>query len=584
MRKRRRGLICLLLCFLLAGGSAEEACPVFSEYLVIPEFPVPVFSRPSGAYPEAFSLEISGGGEGLHIHYTTDGSLPTDASPEYREPIPMENRTEEPNVLAAVDPELFSPDSKYRPGNVRKCQVIRAACFDGKGRRGEVASASYLVGLPETGVRTVSVLLNPEALFDPEEGIYVLGRTYREWRERTPDADQTPTWELPANYAQRGREWERPAHLDVIDPDGKLLLSLDLGLRLMGTATRSYYQKSFRLTARKEYGEKNVDGALIDGLVRERDGAPLEKMKSFTLRNGGNDNQSSMLRDPFLQELVRSCRFSTQASEPCEVYLDGEYWGLYAITEDYSDDYLADNYDIPKKNVVMIKTGELEEGWPEDLALYDELMEAGKADLTDPESYEWIGRMLDLDSFIDYAIVNLYTDNNDGIFGDEGENNWRIWRSRLPEEGNEYGDCRWRFLLYDTEYSMGLYRMMGEDPGFDEDTLGIVLERPAEGFTGLFQRLVRNGDFRVRFVRRFEELRENVFAPEHFQPVLDRIAARYRPLMAAQVARNGPDWAVDIFGSPEGFFDYYVEMIRAYLNGRYETSLPMLHAHLGTAE
>ena len=537
----------------------------------------PVFQVPSGIYAEPFDLTISGGDGGAVVRYTLDGSVPTGDSAEYTGPIRIADRTGEAGGLAGMDPGLFTREEKEAPETVRKGTVIRAACFDQNGRSGETVTATYLVGLPETGAKTISIVADSADLFDYEKGIYVLGKTYDDWRKETPDADSYLPMAAPGNFTQRGRDWERPAHVDIIGADGSLLHAQELGLRIMGGSTRSYYQKSFRLLARKEYGAKNVKCELIDGLKRERDGEPLEKMKSFVLRNGGQDNQGTLLRDPLIQKLVNGCRFSTQSTEPCQVYLNGEYWGAYTITEDYSDDYIEDNYDIAKDNVVMIKAGELEEGLPEDLELYQSMMERiSGADFTDPEDYRWIGETMDLDSFMDYAIVQIYIDNQDSLFGIYGEANWRIWRSRVSEEGNEYGDGRWRFMLYDTENSFAMDKTDRLDLPTDRNTLGLILQKPGEGFTELLQKLMENEDFHAAFVSRFLQIREECFQPDQAVETLWEMADRYRPLMNDQVLRNGPAEAVEEYGSGEEYFDRGISLIEAYLYGRYAQAAGMV--------
>ena len=46
---------------------------------------------------------------------------------------------------------------------------------------------------------------------------------------------------------------------------------------------------------------------------------------------------------------------STKASRPCVVYLNGEYWGLYVLEEDYSDNYFESHYGVNKDDVVVYK-------------------------------------------------------------------------------------------------------------------------------------------------------------------------------------------------------------------------------------
>lgn len=128
-----------------------------------------------------------------------------------------------------------------------------------------------------------------------------------------------------------------------------------------------------RLIARAEYGTKSIKADLIPGNMKSDNSGPVTSYKSFVLRNGGNDNGFSKMRDPVLQSLVADRAFDTQASAPCVVFVDGEYWGLYAITEDYSDKYIETNYGIDNKNVVIVKCGRIDEGTAEDITLYEDM-------------------------------------------------------------------------------------------------------------------------------------------------------------------------------------------------------------------
>src|SRR5262249_34655647 len=57
-----------------------------------PDFSPPVvFSRPAGTFVDPFTLTLSAGSGQAQIHYTTDGTLPTEASPVYSGPISVNN-------------------------------------------------------------------------------------------------------------------------------------------------------------------------------------------------------------------------------------------------------------------------------------------------------------------------------------------------------------------------------------------------------------------------------------------------------------------------------------------------------------
>ncbi|MEK7153416.1 MAG: chitobiase/beta-hexosaminidase C-terminal domain-containing protein, partial [Patescibacteria group bacterium] len=54
---------------------------------VVTKFPPPQFSADSGDYNESFNLTLTGSSDGGIIHYTLDGSDPTEASPSYGAPL-----------------------------------------------------------------------------------------------------------------------------------------------------------------------------------------------------------------------------------------------------------------------------------------------------------------------------------------------------------------------------------------------------------------------------------------------------------------------------------------------------------------
>ena len=101
------------------------------------------FSASGGFYQHAFSLTLSAD-EGLSIHYTTDGALPTILSPCYDQPLTLS-----PSLYSSRDIYLMpdAPEAEWNPpASVRHAIVLRAAAFDGQGTRvGPVATQTYLI-------------------------------------------------------------------------------------------------------------------------------------------------------------------------------------------------------------------------------------------------------------------------------------------------------------------------------------------------------------------------------------------------------------------------------------------------------
>lgn len=80
---------------------------------------------------------------------------------------------------------------------------------------------------------------------------------------------------LPANYNQKGKDWERNAHIDYFETDGTTLdcqLQQDCGIRIQGNYSRSDLMKGLRLYARADYGKKtlNIHSLRMPKMIAER--------------------------------------------------------------------------------------------------------------------------------------------------------------------------------------------------------------------------------------------------------------------------------------------------------------------------
>ncbi|MBE6852666.1 MAG: spore coat protein CotH [Ruminococcus sp.] len=522
----------------------------------------PRFSCEGGFFSDDLVLELSTENKELEIRYTTNGSVPTKDSFLYTCPVVLTKRSGEPDILAAVT-GIGPESSAYVPKSVAKGTVIRAAVFDKNGISGPVETNTYFVGISQqdryNGLPVVSLSTNAYNLFDYEKGIYVSGKAYDEWKQ-TEEASIAEDWEYEGNYSQKGRDWERPVHMELIEPDGKVQFEQDLGIRIMGKATRTYNQKSFRLYAREEYGKKKIEYPLIPGLSRESEpGSELSEYKTFLLRNGGNDCDYVKLRDPFVQSIAAGKNFATQGSRPAVVFINGEYWGVYAIEEDYTDNSIQYDYGVDNKDVVMIKKGELEEGEEADLALYEELCELIESDLSNEKNYQKLCEKVDIESFADYFAIVIYTANEDCMT--IGNNNWRIWRSRSVSD-MPYQDGRWRFLLYDTEFSLGLYKG-GENGRLD--SLKTALE------SEWFGSLMKNRSFAELFEASLLETAER-FKTENSFPVLESLASLYAPVAPDCFRRFGPVWLMSYNpdnGRLEEHYNEGLRQIRKFLEDRY---------------
>lgn len=511
------------------------------------------FDKQSGFYDDSISLELSCEDSSLKIYYTTDGSVPTTDDIPYEGVLTLDNRSSEENVLANMHDTTnigFTPgytlDEFFPVGKVDKANIIRAAAFNDKGERGPVSSHTYFVGINREqkygDVPVISLMVDQYDLFDHDTGIYTLGAVFEEWI-KDPENAQKQGWETVANYTQKGRDWERPVFAEYIAADGSVGFAQDMGIRIMGAASRNDKQKSLRLIARADYSQKNVKYEVIPDNERSDKQGNVEKYKAFVLRNGGNDN--TKVRDPYLQESVADRDFETQQSMPAVVYLDGEFWGMYVLQEDYDAKYIQNNYGIDDNNVVMVKIGEIEEGEEADMKLYSDMYEfITQNDMTAPDNYAKVGEMLDIRSFVDYCAFNVYINNEDGIFEN---NNWRMWRVRETDPSNEYADGLWRMMVYDTEYSTGLY-VGGQN--YRDNTIKKALNKnnqqnkeTSQPAADMFRALMENETFKQDFVTTLCDLRNINFEKDHAKELINEVSGRCKKLTNATYKRFGPVYA-----------------------------------------
>ena len=330
------------------------------------------FSHDSGFYPNEFELILSTS-DNSKIFYTIDSTNPTNSSTsiEYSKPISIKDRTSEPNVYSAIIEDENSPVSISRGNNfkapvylVDKPMVIRAVAKNSQGEFSKIVDKTFFVTTGDLkqyeDLTIVSLVTSPPNLFDPDYGIYVTGSMYQNWK-KSPDFNpgQNP-WDKNGicNYYMRGSEWEREASVTFFEK-GKILIEQNIGIRLKGASTRNNPGKSFNLLAKKKYGKEIFDYPIIPNNF-DIDGKLISAYKSISLRCVYEETRA---RDKFAIEIINSRReLATTNMRDAVLFLDGEYWGYYLIQEKMDNEFMENNYHVPRGNVAMIKEGESEEG------------------------------------------------------------------------------------------------------------------------------------------------------------------------------------------------------------------------------
>ena len=502
MMSRRGVLVCLVILCGILGFLLIRNDNAYTEL---------EFSKESGFYEEPFDLEINAP-PGTRIFYTLDGTEPDENAILYTGPIKIDDATKNENVYSlrtdvsagflsddialysSDDPHYITPDY-----NVDKCTVVRSAYCGADGYFSETKTKCYFVGYDEkTGydnINIISIVTDPGNLFDYETGIYVLGHIYDEFVKGEFVVGENTSWSgWNANYRKDGSDWERDASIQIFDSERNLLLNKNCGIRIQGGNSRGMLPRSMNIYARDQYDN---EGRFYIDLFDTNYAAD-----AVTLFAGGNDS-SAKFRDMLISRLIADRNFATMHYIPYAMFLDGEYWGVYWLTEKYDNVYLGYYYNVDKDNIIMMKGHSVVEG-KESYDLYSQMIyDISNIDLSIDVNYQYACELIDIQSYIDYYATEIYI----GRYADWPIYNEALWRAIKTGDG-KYEDGKWRWMLYDVN--------SGADPStISMDTISVTLDN-----SQMFYNLCQNEKFKRQFTTTFMDLVNTSFTYENVNSII----------------------------------------------------------------
>ena len=255
-----------------------------------------LFSHLNGFYQGTLQLELNKKYAQNRIYYTLDGAMPDDRSSMYEQPLYLEDLTGHENLISGIK----TSDLWTKPGDgISKFPVVRAVVYSQGCPASPVSSKTYFVNKQshkQYEIPVVSLMTDPDNLFDEEEGIYVRGEHN--------------------NFSQRGKDWERPAHFEYFDPKGALLIDQDIDIRIHGSGSRAAPQKSLRLYARSEYGAEEFQYPFFE------DKPDLNSFKTLILGNV-RDASGTLFKDELCHHLVRNLDLDYMAGQTVIAFING---------------------------------------------------------------------------------------------------------------------------------------------------------------------------------------------------------------------------------------------------------------------
>ena len=431
----------------------------------------PAFSPLPGHYQHSIQVSLQAGSNAEAILFTTDGSMPTAGhSHLYQKPIRISADTPGVHVLRA-----------------------RAALPDGS--LSEVVSASYVVGW-QTRLPIISLVVEPEDLWDREQGIY-------------------------ANPEERGIAWERPAHVTYFEETGRSGFQTAAGVRMHGQISRTYDKKSFRLYFRNRYGNGRLDYPLWPD-------SDVNSFDRLVVHSGGQDialfsANWTLLRTLLMAELSRQTNLPTMENRPVVLFVNGQPWGIYLLRERVDASFFEAHYS--SGDFDLLDSPLRTENDPRVVEEWNALLQyVATHDLADSSHYAAVQAQVDIDSLIDHAILQMYAANNDWPLQNE-----YMWRRRGPTG-------RWGWILWDVDYSFGLSPLSH----VEFDMVQWILQ-PAnadlERSTLLLRRLFDNVAFRDRFLTRLADLLNTTLRPEAVVAHIDGLEAELEDDIVYEIAR-----------------------------------------------
>lgn len=518
------------------------------------------FDVDRGFFESPFITTIECGTPGALIIYTLDGSTPT-----------LENGIQVP---------VSDPDSASLAAvNINTSTVLRAAAFKNGLRPSNVDTQTYLFlddvldqpaqppGYPLPWRQRNGNSIPGDFEMDPE----IVGPVYsrEELKESLRDI---PTVSIVTDIANlfdqqtgiqvnpqdSGPSSERRVSVELMDFKDGAPIQLDAGMLMNGNASRNpgRGKHNFRLAFRNRYGAGKLNFPLFG------EGAATDTFNQIILR-GGNGNgwfhptsavrQYAMyIRDQWFRDAHTAMGYPEALQNEVHVYFNGLYFGVHHLFERIEEEWTAERFgggedDWEGFRIVGGNNIEVIKGTPAEVSSrmldsWRAVLDAAEAgDLATVEEY------LDLDSFIDYLVLNFHAGNTDW-----DQNNVRAMRQLNPPG-------KYMFFCHDAERA-GLN-------GLSTGNLNInSITHPRSGAeqrpTSVNAWLKSNPEYALQFAdRAFKHMfNGGALTPENGMAQWDARAEGIRIALKAESAR----WGDHVDSNPRTLVDFENGLNREY--------------------
>jgi gliding motility-associated-like protein len=208
----------------------------------------------------------------------------------------------------------------------------------------------------------------------------------------------------------------------------------------------AYPQKGFRIYAKDQYGYlAEMPEKFFKNTNRNAFKEVILKAAASDNFAGNNGNNTAHMRDAYCHtfSIKYNWEFDERSYAPTIVYINGKYWGVYEIREKVDLDYVDYYYGQSKNKVDMVRH------WGGATNIIDAGSDTGWTNLrnfcvnnnmANPANYAYVESVLNINSLIDFFVLNNYFANSDHM-------NWNTmwWR------GRKGAGIKWKYALWDND-------------------------------------------------------------------------------------------------------------------------------------
>lgn len=373
-----------------------------------------------------------------------------------------------------------------------------------------VVTRTYIYKNREYPFPIVSVVTDIDHIYSEKIGVFQKGPYGRPGNGQTENCN----WNMG---------WDRPVAFDYLTTDNECIVSQECDFSMCGGWSRAFTPHSFKLKATKTYDFNNFFKAQFF------DEKPYVKTKTLQIRNGGNDT-GCRIKDASIQQIAARSGLNVdyQSWQPVHVFINGEHYNVLNMREANNKHYAYANYGIDTDEMDQFEvnpdSGYVQmEGTDESFLRLIELSE----NAADEDTYEEIGKLLDIDEYVNYMAVELYVGN-----WDWPQNNVKGYRDK--------NDGKFRFVLFDLDGSFNdnnenaftmffkkqyytFDTLHGYDYSKNENIEGQRLSKEIQVVT-LFKNLLENDKFRKKFIDTFCIMGGSVYQPKHVSSIVQEMA------------------------------------------------------------